>query len=397
MFDFEKIFSTKENISRLEWMDYDSRIFKIPIIFKRAVDMMFEYHTLTYSDFGGIERFRKLILSYEKRQSGLKKGHNPFVFVGSGVSSLIWPVLKSVFDLDKKKKKNVLLFFPDYPLFHSVVESLGGNPIIIKSSRNNDFLPTISQLRRAVKKGISAVIFSNPNNPTGRCLPESFIREIVELSKEHDFFILSDEIYGESLFDNKKMINIAKINNSYERYVKFFGLSKDRPGMTGLRCGYCIGDERLAHYIENVQIVRNLSNGIISEYLFLLDIALRYKNKWKYTHPDLKYYTKDEINEYFQTIKNNLKLQKKYTDEIISSLNNNNHVRDLIVPDGGNSVFFRYYKKLAGIDLVKEFLNKGIAIYPGEVFGLTAQKNGSWTRVCITRDVEFLKKIIKKI
>lgn len=398
MFDYEKVFSEYEDIIKLEWMDYDAKVFKMPIIYKRAVDLMFQYHTLTYSDFGGMKRLRELVVDYEKHLSKLTEIDNPCVFIGNGVSSLIWPVLRAVFDLNKNKyKKEAVLFSPDYPLFHSAVEGVGGTPIMINSDRKNDYLPTISQLKNAVNENTIAVLFSNPKNPTGKCLSREWIDALIKLSDKYNFFILSDEIYIDSVFDKSKVVNIAEIKKGFHNYVKFFGLSKDRPGMTGLRCGYCIGDNRLFSHIENIQLIRNLSNGIIADYIFLLDVALRYKKISGIIHPDLKYYSKEEIDDYFKVVRDNFKLQKKYNDRVIAKLKNNPHVIDCIVPDGGNCVFFRYYKNLPDTELLREFADKGLAIYPGDAFSMDYENEGSWTRICVTRDIDFLEKAIDKI
>ncbi|MBI3250577.1 MAG: pyridoxal phosphate-dependent aminotransferase [Candidatus Andersenbacteria bacterium] len=396
MFDYEKEFLEFESLDRLEWMDYDTRVFKMPVIFKRAIDLVFEYHRLTYSDFGGIKRLRKLVIEYEGYLAQRKTNDKPFSFIGSGVSNLIYPVLQAVFDLDDKRRE-VVLFSPDYPIFHSVVESAKGMPIVIRSLRENDFLPTVDQLENTVSTRTAAVLFSNPNNPTGKSFSREWVNALVKLSRRYDFFILSDEIYIDSLYRDQQPVHIAGVNGGYKNYVKFFGPSKDRPGMTGIRCGYCVGDKRLLPGIEKIQMVRNISNGIISDYLLLLDIALRYKELSGVKHPDLKYFSEPEITNYTDTISNNMNLQEQYNKRIVAKLKNHPKVKDVIPPDGGNSIFFRYYKDLPAPDFVREFMSKGLATYPGEAFMLNPMDEGSWTRVCVTRDIDLLEKAIEKI
>lgn len=395
MFDYEKKFLEYEHLDRLEWMDYDTRVFKMPIIFKRAIDLMFEHHKLTYSDFGGVQRLRELIITYEKHLTKHEPKSEPFSFVGSGVSNLIYPVLKSVLELNDKKRE-VVLFAPDYPIFHSVVEAANAIPVMIKSLRINDYLPTMEQLENAVNEKTAAVLFANPNNPTGKMFSLEWIYKLVELSRRYGFFILSDEIYIEALYEENKPTHVTKVNDGYRNYVKFFGLSKDRPGMTGIRCGYCIGDKRLLSGIEKAQMIRNISNGIISDYFLLLDIALRYKKISGIKHDDLKYYSDEEIENYSKVIDKYKNIQREFNDRIVKKLYKNPHVTDLIPIDGGNSVFFRYYQNLLASKFIEEFMNKGLATYPSDAFMLD-QKEGSWTRICITRDVNFLEQAIDKI
>lgn len=396
MFDYEKKFLEFKNLDRLECMDYDTRVFKTPIIFKRAIDLMFQYHALTYSDFGGIKRLRELVIVYEQYLTRCNASDQPFSFIGSGVSNLIYPVVQSVFELNNKKRE-VVLFSPDYPIFHSVVKSANGIPIVIQSLRSNNYLPSVEQLRNAVNSRTAAILFANPNNPTGKSFHGEFISTLVELSHRYDFFILSDEIYIDSFYKENKPVHIAAVNNGYRNYVKFFGPSKDRPGMTGIRCGYCIGDQRLLSGIEKNQMTRNISNGIISDYLFLLDVALRYKELSGIKHDDLKYYSEQEILNYAETIMNNRTLQEEYNKRIINKLRGNPHIIDVIPPDGGNTIFFRYYRDLPPSDFLEEFISKGLATYPSEAFVLDSLQEGTWTRICVTRDADFLEQIIDKI
>jgi len=397
MFDFEKTFSKKPFLDRLEWMDYDTNIFKVPKIYKIATDLIFDYNRLSYSDFGGIERLNTLIIDYEKKLTGLDLiKEEPFSFVGSGVNNLISPVLYSILNFNKNKKE-IIVFSPEYPLFISAAKKVGAKIRVIYSLRENDFLPTFNQIQESVNENTAAIIFSNPNNPTGKAFSEDWLTKLVELAKKRNFFILSDEIYMDYLYNQDKAIHIAKINNGYHNYVKFFGPSKDRPGMTGIRCGYCIGDKRLLSDIKEMQMVHNISNGIISDYLLLIDIAMRYKEKFGILHNDLKYFSKTEIKNYQTSIDYNKKLQRKLNQFIIQKIRKNSHIVDFIIPDGGNSIFFKYYKNLKGNEFVNEFIKKGLAIYPSEAFMLDREKNGSWGRICATRGRDYIDKMIGKI
>ncbi len=397
MFLCEEIFDQSGDLFRLESMDYDTRIFTMPKIYKTAIDLMFEHHTLTYSDFGGIKRFRTLVSDYEQCLAGVKSDEH-FVLAGSGVSALIYPVIESILRLPENDgRREVILFAPDYPLFHSAVEYVGGIPVIIRSRRENDYLPTIEAISEAVTNTTAAILFSNPNNPTCKTYSEEWIHDLIALSEKHNLFLVSDEIYSEMLHGSKQFTHIAGVKKNYKNYVKLFGLSKDRPGMTGIRTGYCIGDERLLTALSRSQLVRNVSGNIMADFLFLLDIALRYLGLSGVKFDDLQWFSDADIKDYYASEMQNRTLQIMSNASSLSALKENPHVIDLVAPDGGNCIFFRYYRTLSAMDLLREFIEKGLAIYPCDVFNMDPLNEGSWTRVCVTKEINTLLTGISKI
>lgn len=395
LFNYEIDYIGKDLV-KLEGMDYDTSIFKIPKIFKYAIDLMFKHHTLTYSDFSGFERFKNLIKKYEDYRANLTNSKN-FVYVGSGVSNLVYPVVESILSLDKNKsRKSILVFEPDYPLLVSVAERLGANIIGVKGKRENDYGVTLKDVEDLLDENVCAVIFSYPNNPTCTYQDKSFFEGLVNLSKDKDFFIVSDEIYRDTFYNQEDYTNIATINNGYENFVRLYGFSKDRPGMTGMRCGYIIGDPIIEDSILNNQLLRNFSGNIISEYLFMIDISLRYYNLSGVEFEDFKYYPKRLIKQYFRQCEKNKSLQKKYNKLVINRLKKNKNVIDIIEPRAGNSVLFKYFKYMLPEKFQEEMINKGIAVYSCDAFSLI-EDDGVWGRVCVTKHPEYLYKGIDKI
>lgn len=338
-----------------------------------------------------------MIESYEFLLTGIKT-EDKMIFVGSGVSSLINPVVESILRLpENQNRKQVILFAPDYPLFHSAVEIAGGIPIIVSATRENDYLPTIQQIAHAITNQTSAILFSNPNNPTGKCFPETWVEQLLSLAHRDNFFIVSDEVYSHMFYGTKQFLNIATLNKGYANYVKLFGLSKDRPGMTGLRTGYCIGDKRLLDHIYEIQMVRNFSGNILSDFIFLVDLAMRHFELSKKKLPFLSVFSEEDIREYRTVTSQNHSYLKESRDMVVAQLEANRHIIDIIVPDAGNSVFFRYHKNLPATELLQEFLEKGLATYPTDAFLMNPMREGSWIRVCLTRNIEYLNSALAKI
>ena len=395
LFNYELDYENKSLI-RLEGMDYDTSVFKIPKIFRYAVNLMFKNNTLTYSDFSGFDRFHNLIKKYEDYRSGVGS-KKPFIFVGSGVSNLVYPTIESVLDLEKnKKRKTIIIFEPEYPLLTSVAERLGANIVKVKASRENNYIVKFEDIETLIDDSVCAILFSYPNNPTCNFQEKSFFDNLVKVSKEKDIFIISDEIYRDTFYKKEDYVNIANINSGYDNFIRIYGTSKDMPGMTGMRCGYIIGDSIIEDIFLNNQLLRNFSGNIISEYLFMIDIALRYYDISNEIFEDFKYYPKIIIKKYFKTVKKNKARQKKYNEIVVKRLTDNKNVIDVIVPKSGNAVLFRYHKDMSPEDFQNHMIEKGLAVYPCDVFSLD-ENDGTWGRVCVTREISYLLKGIDRI
>jgi aspartate/methionine/tyrosine aminotransferase len=400
MFDYEYRFKEFPNLLRLEGSDYDTNIYHIPNIYQKAAEKIFSINYGTsYSWLGGNDEAKDIILKYESSILKIADGDPPMVFIGGGISSLVSLTIEAILELNQHnpQKNEVVLFFPDYPLYHSAVMATGAIPKPIFANRQNNFLVTTDELESAVTEKTMAVLFANPNNPTCKTYSRDWIKKIIDLSQKYDFFIISDEIYSHMLYNFSNFTHIASQKGNYKNLIKMFGPSKDRPGATGLRMGYCIGDRRLYGYLHDIQMIRNFSNNAISDYIFSVDMAMRLFRRTKYKQDILYEFSSNDIDEYSCAVEKNKEIQLENNRAIIEYLKDNQHVSDIIEPDGGNLVFFRYYKNMPSEKLFQEFINKGLAIYPSDVFNIDSDKQGSWIRICVTRSKGYLKKAIKLI
>lgn len=395
MFLYESIFNLFPDISRLESMDYDTRVFKLPAIYREVTDEMFKKHNWHYSELSGPEGIKHIISRYESSLSGLG-GEDASIFIGSGVSSLLGPVIESILSLNPGKNE-VILFSPDYSLFHSVVEYADASPVMVYGERKNDFIPTIESIKQASTSKTAAIIFSNPANPSAKAYKREWLKALVDLAEENNIFIVSDEIYSEMLDSPNEYVSIANLKGSYKNFVRLFGLSKDRPGITGMRSGYSIGDKRLDSMMSRIQMTRNFSTNMLADHILAADIALRELALTGYRSVLLDQYSDKAIQTYIRTIALNLKKLRIFRKKTLTEMRNNKHIIDIVEPDGGNCIFFRYYKDMGAQELAHEFGRKGLAIYPCDAFNMDPLQQGSWTRVCITQSFDFLRENIKKI
>jgi aspartate/methionine/tyrosine aminotransferase len=96
----------------------------------------------------------------------------------------------------------------------------------------------VEEIARRVSSKTRLLILNSPQNPTGGVLPEEDLRAIARLAEQHDFIVLSDEIYSGLQYDGE-FCSIASLPGMRDRTVILDGFSK-RYAMTGWRLGYGI-------------------------------------------------------------------------------------------------------------------------------------------------------------
>jgi aspartate/methionine/tyrosine aminotransferase len=123
---------------------------------------------------------------------------------------------------------------------HSSAESAHAESSHITYTLNpqRNWLPDLEDMRNKVKynPAIAGILIINPDNPTGMVYPEAILRGIVDIAKEFDLFIISDEIYANIVYGEQKMIPLSKILDGVPG-IAMKGLSKEVP-WPGSRCGW---------------------------------------------------------------------------------------------------------------------------------------------------------------
>ena len=122
-----------------------------------------------------------------------------------------------------------------------------------------DWYPDIDDIRKKVTDRTKAIVIINPNNPTGALYPREILQQIVDIAREHQLMIFSDEIYDRLVMDGEKHISIASMAPDLF-CVTFSGLSKSHM-IAGFRVGWMIlsGNKEMAKdYIEGLNMLSNM-------------------------------------------------------------------------------------------------------------------------------------------
>lgn len=132
----------------------------------------------------------------------------------------------------------VIIPEPCYVSYLPCVELANGVPVQIALKAENEFRLTPEELEAAITDRTKIVILPFPNNPTGAIMEREDLEKIAEIVKQHDLFVISDEIYAELTYKSKH-VSIASLPDMHDRTIVINGFSKAY-AMTGWRLGYAL-------------------------------------------------------------------------------------------------------------------------------------------------------------
>ncbi len=194
-----------------------------------------------YSFHAGIRELRVAIAQRHRRLYNLDPNPDSII-VTQGVSEAI--LFASSLFIDPGD--SALIFRPYYPLYVDALRLSGGNPIFVDCKEEDEFRINPDALRKGLgqhkAEKIKYMIFANPSNPTGAVMRRSELKEIVEVAKDNEVFIISDEIYDEVVFNGEKFTSISEVSKGVP-YAVFGGASKGFDS-TGFRIGYAMIPEQ---------------------------------------------------------------------------------------------------------------------------------------------------------
>ena len=207
-----------------------------------------------YSNSKGLFSARKAIMQYAQ----LKKLPNVSVediYTGNGVSELINLSMSALLD----NSDEVLVPAPDYPLWTATATLAGGNVVHYICDEQSEWYPDIDDIKSKITDKTKAIVIINPNNPTGALYPREVLQQIVDVAREHQLMIFSDEIYDRLVMDDLEHVSIASLAPDLF-CVTFSGLSKSHM-IAGYRIGWMVlsGNKALGKdYIEGINMLSNM-------------------------------------------------------------------------------------------------------------------------------------------
>lgn len=200
-----------------------------------------------YTPTPGIPALREAIANKFNTDNGLDVKPDQIIVSSGAKQSLFNSMMILVQPGDE-----VLIIAPYWMTYVDQVNLAGGTPVIVPTSSENGFVPTIEDLQRAFSDRTKAIVINSPCNPSGAIIPLGTMTWIAEQAIQRKFWIISDEIY-EKVTYGCEHIAIASLGQEVaDRTITINGCSKSY-AMTGWRIGFCAAPIAVAKAMSNLQ------------------------------------------------------------------------------------------------------------------------------------------------
>ncbi|KAI9312944.1 pyridoxal phosphate-dependent transferase [Dichotomocladium elegans] len=244
----------------------------------RTLMKMVGQSTGAYSHSMGVTGIRQTVARFLEERDGHSANPN-HIYLTQGASSGVQSILSL---LTENSNTGILIPIPQYPLYSATLTLLGATPVPYYLDEETGWSLDVQELERIVaaarKAGtdVRALVIINPGNPTGQCLSEANIREIIQFCESARLVLLADEVYQTNVYEpeQRPFVSFKKVLRDIDspvELVSFHSISKGMIGECGRRGGFfecCNFDEGVLGQLykaASVSLCPNVSGQIMVE------------------------------------------------------------------------------------------------------------------------------------
>jgi len=217
--------------------------FNVPECVNKVSVEAFEENETHYTHSLGDIRLREAISEYHKTTYGTTIDPGQ-ILVTSGTS----PAMLLLFSALVNPGDEIIVSDPHYACYENFITYVQGVPVTVPVFESEGFIYTPEAIKEKISSKTRAIFVNSPSNPTGNVIPEERMRQIVDIARANDLYVISDEIYHGLVYEGQE-------HSIYEFTDKAFvlnGFSK-LFAMTGLRLGYLIAPPEFVRALQILQ------------------------------------------------------------------------------------------------------------------------------------------------
>ena len=329
---FQKAKSMEQQGKKIIHMEVGEPDFLPPLIVKNALEEVFDRGFLKYGQARGMPIFTCALAKYVSKKFNADVTEDNII-VSPGARFSIFTAITTLLNPGDE----MIVIEPAWPAYKDFALNSGIKVRTINTTLEERWEPSVEKIKNIINSNTKMIILNYPNNPTGKILSEKLQDDIVELVKQNDLYLLSDEVYSQYAKTSWKSI----LSYNYKKSIVTQSFSKSH-AMTGFRIGYAIADTEIIEKMAKFEALclTNVSEPI--QYVAMKALEA-------------------DITNNSNTVQNRLNMLSKKAFEI---------GLDFVVPDGAMYIFARINQEgFDGVQFANSTLEKGLAIAPGEGFG----------------------------
>ncbi|KAL0327290.1 UNVERIFIED_CONTAM: Glutamate--glyoxylate aminotransferase 2 [Sesamum angustifolium] len=222
-----------------------------------------------YSDSRGLPGIRKKVAEFIERRDGYPSDPE-LIFLTGGASIGVIQILNTII---RGAHDGILVPVPQYPLYSATISLLGGSLVPYYLEETANWGLDIGNLRQSVTQArsqgttVRAMVVINPGNPTGQCLSEANLKEVLKFCYENNLVLLGDEVYQQNIYQDERpfisarkvLMNMGPPISKEVQLVSFHTVSKGYWGECGQRGGYFEMTNISPQTVEEIYKVSSIS------------------------------------------------------------------------------------------------------------------------------------------
>jgi aspartate/methionine/tyrosine aminotransferase len=219
--------------------------FATPAHIKDAAAAAMADNFTRYTPNAGIAELREALVDKLWRRNQIVTTADDIIVTSGAVASIYTSLASLVNPGDE-----VLLSDPSWPNYFQMTVLLQAKAVYYPLRIENDLVPAVEDIESRITPRTKVLILNSPGNPSGAIIPEARLREILDIARRHDLWVISDEVYDEIYFGEPPMS--LQPMDADGRVISVFSFSKTY-AMTGWRVGYLVGPPEIVRHILRAQ------------------------------------------------------------------------------------------------------------------------------------------------
>lgn len=233
--------------------------FPTPVAVKEAGIRAIEQNLTGYSHNAGLLELRVAVNTFFSNKYGFSYDPQNEIVITNGASEAIDSIFRTILE----EGDEVILPAPIYSGYVPVIELCGAKVVYLDTTETG-FQPSAKNLERLITEKTKAILFNNPSNPTGVIIQKETMDELVQMLKEKEVFILSDEIYSENTFSGEHH-SFAAYKELQHKLFYIHGVSKSH-SMTGWRVGFLMGPATIMKQVMLVHAYNSICASLPAQH-----------------------------------------------------------------------------------------------------------------------------------
>jgi aspartate aminotransferase len=321
--------------------------------------------TCAYVGTRGLLELRRLVSNDFARQEGTEYDPEKEMVITDGATEGVFALLMSLLGTGDE----VIITDPTYLGFREAAALAGARVISLPVNVEEGYQPDVEKLKALITRETKVFVLLSPDNPTGRVVKDDFVKALVDLSIDNNFWILYDATYRDILFEGT-YLKICSLPGARDHVAVTGSFSKEA-AIPGLRLGYVMGPPAVAEAVEKIKQYTSLAPNTLSQMAMI------------------KFFSDDIKQRYLKTA---LPIYKARRDFMAKCIREYLPEAKLSVPQGAFYFFVdlkHYLDDMKRDD--KDFCNrvlerKSVVLIPGSFFGTNAANHTRVTFVSEPQD-----------